>query len=46
MPRFSLDTNVPVSKISNEFLKDTLNVLKETLGKGTRVSTIFIDIPR
>lgn len=39
MPRLSLDTNLPSSKIPDDFLSGALKVLSNTLGKGPKVST-------
>ncbi|XP_025199790.1 macrophage migration inhibitory factor homolog [Melanaphis sacchari] len=33
MPRFSLDTNLPASKIPEEFLDECTSILSNTLGK-------------
>lgn len=41
MPRVSLDTNLPASKIPNEFLMKCTQILSKTLDKRIRVSLLF-----
>lgn len=38
MPRFSLDTNLPASKIPEEFLSSCTTLLSKSLGKRQSVS--------
>lgn len=40
MPRLSLDTNLPASKIPDEFLNSCTNLISKTLGKRLSVSII------
>lgn len=41
MPRFSLNTNVPVLQIPDDFLKTSTALMSKTLGKNIAVSVVY-----